>query len=400
MKHCSNRIRLKGNHVGAWLFPALLIAVLLQNYYDLMEIFSGAPLALYAYEGPIIYKIGKDVLYISLLIAIFWRAKVLGRLPLTDYSLSIALVVTLLFFVSMLSNGPIIAALGVRWSLPLFLFLILRDWTFVLDTRAAARWLFIGMILCFGAQVYELFNMPPVFGELLPGVSARTPGIFLAPNSAAFFACASAACILVFSMNHRRFKWSAVLLSILISVLAQSGTGMVVSFLLLLRLMVGHRPFLFWSIGLIGIGISMPNLDLLTQRDDYVSLSGGGRIEVLADITRNSAFSISNFGLYTNAANLNSANPEEQVAADSLIASWIGNFGAASLIVLALLSLFIIFRMRNVDWRLASPCVIVFALFSMTTIVFEAFPMNIYIAIGLWSARKQSNRLPPIKYNR
>ncbi|MGH8846605.1 MAG: hypothetical protein ACREXQ_05080, partial [Polaromonas sp.] len=122
--------------------------------------------------------------------------------------------------------------------------------------------------------------------------------------------------------------------------------------------------------------------------EDYVELSGGGRLDAFLDIARDSAFSVARFGLYTNTANLQSANPEDQLAPDSLMASWAGNFGFFAVLAAVLSALFIRYRMRAVDWSGAMPCVLVFGIFSMTTIVFEAFPMNLYLALGIWSARR------------
>ena len=383
------------NAAGIWLVPALLIATLFQNYYDLSAILDGEKLALYAYEGPLIFKLGKDAIYITLLAVVARRAFKFQQSPMTDYALMTFCIIAMLFVFSALVNGPIVALLGIRWSLPFLLFFILRDWARAIERKQAIRWLMAGMITCLAAQIYQLFNMPPVFGEVLPGIPARTPGIFIAPNSTAFFACASAAFILALSGGLGKFSAVCIALAIIISLLAQSGTGMIVSFILGFRALTSKRPAIFWTISLLIVLATVPNLDSLTQRDDYVSASGGGRLKVLADITQKSALEIHNFGVFTNAANLQSDNPKDQVAADSLVASWIGNFGGAAPLLFALTCLFITFNMRKVNWKIAAPCAITFAFFSMTTIVFEAFPMNIFVAIGLWvsqTPRSQANR--------
>ncbi len=374
--------------VGTWLFPLLLAATLLQNYYDLTAIFAGENLALYSYEGPIFYKIGKDIIYLLLMLLVLRTAYKRKRSPLTDYSLALISLILVLAIVSAVFNGPIVAVIGLRWAFPFILFLLLRDWSEALDTLSATRWLFIGMFVCLSAQIYQLFNMPPVFGELFSGISARTPGIFMAPNSAAFFACASAACIMVFSTEHSKTKVSAVIFSMLISMLAQSGTGIIASVFLMLWMISGRSFTLFFVLALFMLLTAIPNLNELTMRDDYVEASGGGRLDSLYHIIDVSIFSLSGFGIFTNAANLQSNNPEDQVAPDSLIASWIGNFGASSIVAVGLVVVFIRYRMRTIDWGIAAPCVITLAAFSMTTIVFEAFPMNIYLALGIWSARK------------
>lgn len=377
--------------LGSWLFPLMLFATIFQNYYDLTQILAGGTLALYSYEGPLIFKLGKDLVYILLFISISLWAYKLRKIPLNNYSLIFCILVVALCLMSALVNGPLIGILGLRWALPLLLFLALRDWASGFNTQSAVRWIALGLLVCLSMQAYQILKMPPIFGEILPGIPARTPGIFAAPNSAAFFACASAACLMVFAPHSLAIKVNAVLLAFLISALAQSGTGIVVSFVLFLRIFSGRSSVMFWGCTLIAIGFALPNLNSLTMRDDYLALSGGGRVEVFISILRNSWLSMTNFGLFTNAANLQSQRPDQQIASDSLIASWFGNFGLTSILAVLLMVLFVRYRMKQVDWSLASPCVIVFSLFSFTTIVFEAFPMNIYLAVGIWAAKRVPN---------
>lgn len=377
-----------GRNRVTWIFPVMLLAAVLQNYYDIGEMFAGGGVALYKYEGPIIYKLGKDFIYLALLVVIVWRAISIRKSPISYYSFCLIALVTFLSIFSALVNGLFVAAMGLRWALPFVLFMLLRDWSGTLDARGAVRWLIIGLMACLGAQLYQIFNMPPVFGEVLPGIPARTPGIFAAPNSAAFFACTSAAGIMVFAPENKKLQMISMIFASCISLLAQSGTGIVTSFVLILRIMTGRSAVLFWGMALLTVIFSIPNLDFLMMREDYVELSGGGRIDALSHIVKNTVLSLSNFGIYTNAANLLTRNPEDQLAPDSLVASWIGNFGVLTLLSITLTYLFIRRQMRVVDWTRAAPCVIVLAIFAMTTIVFEAFPMNIYLALSLWSARR------------
>lgn len=384
---------------GKWLFPLMLVATIFQNYYDLKNILGGENLALYSYDGPLIFKLGKDLIYFALILSIMFFAVKVRRIPLNNSSLMFFQLVVALCLVSAVTNGPLIGILGLRWALPFLIFLALRDWTRAFDTQCAVRWIFMGLFVCLLLQIYQIFKMPPIFGEVIPGIPARTPGIFIAPNSAAFFACASAACVLIFAPHSVAKKGNAVLLAFLISALAQSGTGIIVSFILFLRILVRRSSLLFWCCILITIGFAIPNLNNLTMREDYLALSGGGRIEIFFKIVENSWFSITNFGLFTNAANLASDSPDQQIAPDSLMASWFGNFGFTSIFAILLVALFVRSRTKQVDWNLAFPCVLVFVLFSFTTIIFEAFPMNIYIAVGIWAARRVKNDPPSAVFN-
>lgn len=377
---------------GKWLFPAMLMVAVLQNFHDLSLLFSEESLSLFRYDGPIIYKALKDILYFFLFAAILYAAQKTNRLPLTEYSGALIVLILFLAILSILDNGFVTGMIGLRWIFPFILFLLMGDWSKVLDTTAAVPWILLGLVVNLSVQVFQLFYMPPVFGEIFPGVPARTPGFFVAPNSTAFFACVSAACVMVFAPSKLKLRVLAVGLALMISALAQSGTGMVAAVLLGLRLICGGKRYVFWLITFCTLAVALPNLDFLTMREDYVELSGGGRLDVFLDIARDSGFSFARFGLYTNTANLHSSDPEDQLAPDSLLASWVGNFGFFAALAFLLSGLFIRHRMRSVDWSAAMPCVLVFGIFSMTTIVFEAFPMNLYLALGIWSARRASAR--------
>lgn len=374
---------------GWWLFPGLLFATLLQNSYDLYAIISGNSLALYRYDGPIILKLGKDLLYLMLFLSVLHTAILTKKIYLSDFAMTILVCLFFLFLCSALINGLFIATIGLRWAIPLVLFLVLHNWASTLNVDSARSWLLCGLFICLFAQIFQLFYMPPVFGEVLPGIPARTPGIFMAPNSAAFFGCACAACIMAFSNSKKSTTGCAVIVATLISMLAQSGTGMITSFILIALWLLDRQRLYFWVLSAIIFATALFNLNTLTQREaDYMKLSGGGRIEVLMDISSTSFANFTNFGIYTNAANLISEDPSQATAVDSMLASWIGNFGILALPMFLLIILVTLMRMRDTDWKRALPCTIVLVLFSMTTVVLEAFPMNIVLILGILSSKK------------
>lgn len=366
------------------LFVAILTATLMQSYFDVLSILSGNLLNLTTYEGPLILKIGKDLVYFSILMAIVHHAWEHDYRIVHGQSLAIFLIVAILVTLSAHFNGIFVAGIGLRWFFPFLLFLLMSRWIQRTDREAAAALLVLGAVLCLAAQVVQLFMMPPVFGEVLPGVPARVPGIFIAPNSTAFFGCATASLVAALTgVRHRAFKASLVL-SVVITALSQSGTGVVVNLVLLLWMLCREDLSRFAGVSVPLILLVFVNLNLITGRDNYVEVSGGERVQVLAKIFFEASYEASNFGSYTNAANLRSANPEEARAVDSLIASWIGNFGVFSLPVAVLaISLFVL-QTRGLNRRAVYPSLFVGLLFAPTTIIFEAFPMNLFIAFGLW----------------
>jgi hypothetical protein len=370
--------------------PCLLLSTIFQNFHALSEVMSGEPLIISTYDGPLWQKITKDCIYALIAVGVVMHARARRTNPFTGHSAIVFTVIVALCLLSAISNSFLVALVGLRWIVPLLLFMIMKVWIRRLDTRTTTLWFYLGLGTCFVSQVYQLLYMPPVFGEVLPGLPARTPGIFIAPNSTAFFACTSAACVLTFRGNTPRMTITALLIATCICALTQSGTGILTIALLLLNLALRRHPTLFWTSSALAILFIFPNLDQITMRDDFLFLSGGSRLERLLEITKASWLSFSSFGLYTNASNLLSEAPAASIAVDSLLAAWIGNIGLLSLPLALFLGLFAHRSMRDISLSRATPCIIVFAAFSVTTIIFEAFPMNLHLAIGFWLALKDA----------
>ncbi|KGJ99254.1 hypothetical protein [Pseudoalteromonas sp. ND6B] len=383
------------------LFPIILLITIVQNSYDLISILQGGDLALHTYSGPIYIKLLKDVLFFSIIFMVIISSTIKGESFLKETLVFIFLLILILFFLSMYFNGVYIALLGVRWFIPLFIFLIMGNWVANLDNKKLIFWIYIGLYICLLVQVIQLFIMPPIYGVIFANIPARTPGIFMAPNSAAFFGCASAA--LIISASEGRFKESLYpsFLSLLISLLAQSGTGIIVSFLLIMTILTERNTIVRFVILPIVLIVAFLSLNIITQRDNYLELSGGGRIDILISIFEKSIYqyySVNGFGVFTNAANLSSENPEEMVAPDSLIASMIGNLGLFFIPIVVLLVLFYrnYINKHNINSSSYIPVLLVFILFSFTTIIFEAFPMNLYLAIALLLTNKSTKNFAGI----
>ena len=375
--------------VGYWVVPLLLVFALFQNYSDIQSVMSGESLKLYQVQGSLAIRAMKDISYLFIIIALFYYN---FKEKSASISMSFTLLLGLSIILAAISIGKhdlLTAVLGLRWVTPLLIFILLKDWALRYQGARAIPWVFAGMLICVGVQIYQLFNMPPVYGTIF-GLSARTPGIFLAPNSASFFGCACAAFISVYSGGRFKYNASAGALAFMISALAQSGTGIVVSLFLLLQIFLRRsQVVLFGAIGVAMIWVA-PNLDTLLSRDRFTELSGGGRIDRFTEIVSEAAFSLNNFGFYTNAANLADELPQYRKAVDSLIASFVGNFGATTALALAIVILFIFQYFKSIKFSTVSATLVVFVIFSFTTIIFEAYPMNILLALSFWGARNMS----------
>lgn len=366
-----------------------------QNYFDLQSIMSGESLKLYEAQGPLILRASKDITYLFIIIALLYYSYNNEQRDI-GYSFSLLLIICLiLFVVSAGKHDWLTAALGLRWITPLLIFMLMKDWVRKYDGFRGVAWVYAGMLICVGVQIYQLFNMPPVFGTIF-GLSARTPGFFLAPNTASFFGCTCAVFVSVFGRGNFKHKAAGAVIAFAISALAQSGTGIVVSAFLLLHVFLARsQAILFFAVGLAFLWI-LPNLDALLSRDGFTALSGGGRIDRFNEIVSESAFSLNNFGYYTNAANLADSMSQYRKAVDSLIASFIGNFGALTALVVTIITLFVFQNFKGTKIENISSTLFVFSVFAFSTIIFEAYPMNIILALSFWGARNislQSNEV-------
>lgn len=379
---------------------ALLVAILalgmLQSATDLFALFRTGYIDLLSYSGPAWLKAAKDALVLAglvlpSLIGIFaFRARVLTR----DSSLVLS-IVAVAAGLSLVQNGPIIAAAGLRWFLPIALLFLLPAYPPAVRPVTASRLLFAAMSLNFAAQCIEVFTMPPVYGQTWFGLSARTPGFFLVPNTAAFFASVCTAAMLAFEPKPGQ-RTAALLVGTASCVLTQSGTGLVAIATLWLVIFGGGRRAGIALLGLIALPLLFIGLEGITGREDYLRLSGGERIRVFVDIVLPVALRVDGFGVFTNTASLildraNTAPDGTVVAIDSFIGAFVGNFGAFA-IPIAILTVRFAVRSKSLDWRRMSPLLIVYGLFACTTIVTEAFPMSVLLPLLAWASAWEAAR--------
>lgn len=381
--------------VGGTLLLAAIVALgLLQSATDMLQLFRDGQIDLLSYDGSPWLKVAKDALVVlglavpSLIAIVAFRARVLTR----DSTLVLSIVVVATA-ISIVQNGPVVAAAGLRWFLPIALIFLLPAFPPAFRPATASRLLLAAMTVNFAAQCVEVFTMPPVYGQVWFGLSARTPGFFLVPNSAAFFACVCTAAVLSFERRTTAAK-AALVIGTASCVLTQSGTGLVAIATLWLVTFGGARRAGIVLLGLLALPLLFFGLDSITGRDDYLRLSGGERLRVFTDLVLPVAFQIDGFGVFTNTASLvldraRTAPEGTVVAIDSFIGAFVGNFGAFALPV-ALLTVRFAVRSRYLDWRRLSPLLVVYGLFAFTTIVTEAFPMSVLLPVLAWASAHEA----------
>jgi hypothetical protein len=368
----------------------VVITGVLQNLFEIGSLFLDNTFNFTTYEGPLVFKIFKDVFVAFLImfsLVFGWSKKCK---PLTPETIFCMLMIALLFFLSSMANGVMIAAAGLRWFLPVLLFMVFRGLAGNVKIEMLTKLLYTLLSVCVVLQVLQLFFMPPLYGTIGSGLAARVPGFFIFPNTTAFFASVATSCVLVFGTS-RFMRASSIILCAASSGLAQSGTGILVSILLVLFYFFGRYRKLILCVAPLVLIPLLFFLDEITGRGDFLALSGGGRLEVFSRIVSTTFTSYDSFGLFTNTGVLMSGRffdngNDLATVADSMFAAMAGNLGMYSLLVMFSLACYIKKRTEAIDWLKLMPIVAVYFLFSFTTIISEAYPMNLLLTFLMWSS--------------
>ncbi|EFH72938.1 hypothetical protein AB6Q85_001832 [Vibrio cholerae] len=362
------------------LYFILLSFTTVMSVFDQIPMYSGTFTTLASAGIFPFFKFIKDILIVLLFFAL---------LPLFLYrSKTIIFTTTLLFsffvFISAaytyFTTREIYFVAGFRWILPVFIIIFLG----VIDLKKFEKiavyiilYIFIANIV---TQIYQLAFMPHWFGTTEFGLSSRVMGIFMAPNTSAFFTCIALA-FLVYKKEFisRKAIMFLILFGMISIFLTRSGTGLITLVTLFVILIVPIRYIIFSALGLIIIlPIILLNLDILLNRENYVALSGIGRFNIMIYKFKHVGFLSGEFGYNTNTANLlfSMLDPTKVYeASDSIIASIQGNLGYLGFAMY--LSVVIYFTYTALIDKNSSKLSIiaVFVIFGMTTVTFEAFPM-------------------------
>lgn len=362
----------------------MLLLVPFLNIYDIIQFFIGTLLShAHAPKASIFLKFTKDLLFIFLFIlgflAIFHRKRLyfdrLYYCILILFCLSIA-------FSFVFSHSVKQFVSGVRWFEPILLIPFIRKTVDLKFQERMGKILLILFWINFGVQIIEFFFIKSFyFGMNSLGLSTRNPGLFIIPSTAAFFIISVAFYVFNFMKFGQRGKMAYSFIFLSAILLTASGTGIVVFILLLfceLYVKVKEKGTIFLLAiggGLLGFII----LPVVTSRSDiYMS------IVIRAGLLFNS-LSLKDlvispgFGLASNSAvQLRVAHA---FIADSLYTSLISNIGFIALIFF----LVYLFRSRKVGItnKKFLEFILINLLFGISTIVFEAYPMNLLFALNL-----------------
>ncbi|MDR2010357.1 MAG: hypothetical protein LBQ22_07735 [Bacteroidales bacterium] len=338
---------------------------------------------------PVLYvKLPKDILIILIAVLnvfyILYNRNYSKRLLVP---LFILIIFTLFVLVLSINDLQIVIA-GIRWILPVFLIFLLYGTT--IDTEflnKVANTVSILILLNIVIQIYEMFNMPPVWGNNYFGLTGRLPGFFSQASPAGIF---GAFCFYLIRY-YGTLKYNKIFLMIsAISIFLSMSSMGVALFLLLVTVHFFIKSkneykllTIFVFIPVLFAGLT--NLDKLTGREENsTTISGSARIAVLKEQIVSSQFISTKFGQATNTSQnfvrkLDLDN--DSFVADSFYTSILTNYGYLFFILFAMYLFYlaiIIFNSKNIP-------LIMFFIISMVSaisiIVSEIFPMNLLIAI-------------------
>lgn len=371
----------------------ILLALLLTpifSFYEVLALLTNTLISQTEALTPVYIKILKDVSF-ALLISLS-IIQILRKMRIKKYFIIptvLAGIILLNICFSLLTDANYVLILaGIRWSIPILLpfFLIgIVDGEFM---QKSTKILFPVFVLHLILQIYQLFNMQFWFGINMFGLAARTPGIFLIPNTAAFF---TIFCWFFFNYYGKFAKRQIFFVHIVAGIsilLTMSGTGIIVYVLLLCIAMLDRRYLrIVLPLFPIVIGFLLLMLSVVVGRgDDYVETSGGTRIQIFVEELTSANLFASSFGIGTNTgvllAGSNIGGREARIV-DSTYASLIANtglLGFALFIGASILWLLNAFKINRQD---VYSFTIICGLFGATTIIFEAYPMNLLYAVCL-----------------
>ncbi|MGI8509540.1 MAG: hypothetical protein ACR2MQ_09460 [Gemmatimonadaceae bacterium] len=337
---------------------------------------------------PVYVKSVKDILMLVLIMLGLMRIARSGRTNLLAMPFLILLLYTAVVAV-LASDSLTLALAGLRWIVPVFVTFFIYEFVDQTLMQRLARLLGLMLIVQFSLQIVELFFMSHWYGSNAFGLAARVPGFFLIPITAGFFAMTVLFFVHFYAGGRtlRRVTYAIVPASIF---LTQSGTGLVVFAVVAALLILGiRRIWLLLPVGAAAVAVLFPLLPALTGRQqDYVAVSGGTRLDIFLNLFRHSEWVPTAFGYVTNTAVSLVANGASGLRTDAIptivdstYASILGNLGVGGAIFFALFCLtwaITVICSRRLDLYVAT---VIFVLYGVTTIMFEAYPMNLLMAV-------------------
>lgn len=332
---------------------------------------------------PAYIKAIKDIIFV--LLATIGFMGIVRKNRVHKYGLLFLLYLLLLVVIAFIyRDNLLVFVAGLRWIFPLLLITFLIPYV-TREFLAKIANILLGLFfLHFIFQIIQLFFAQGWFGRNALGLSLRNPGVFFIPSTAAFFTM----CVLFFTMFHqhnRMYRRWVFWLSPLSIILTASGTGIGVYPVVMTIYLASKRFFKFLPFVIVVLfSLVGYTIEDITGRDKVVEGSFATRVEIFLELIGQASFASQNFGYGTNTGVL-LANQYglglNAMITDSTYTSIIANLGIPTFV----LTLFIVLLFSTVAWLNKDKekliFITIFSLFSATTNIVEAFPMNLLFAI-------------------
>jgi len=282
-----------------------------------------------------------------------------------------------LLLVCLYAQNILLMMVGIRWILPFFLILFLFPYVNEEFIGKVCNVLYGLFIVHVTFQCLELFLMPPVQGINAFGLSSRTPGLFVYPNTGGFFTI-----ICFFSFYFFKRKRLFVLLTLLSLALVMSSAASFMFILICFFLCFYHSKYFslfIWLLPLLSLFV-FNNLDAITGRSEGdTTLSGGIRLDIFLENFMEADVIPKTFGTATNTAMM--MKLDNGFIADVTYTSILVNMGIVFFVFsigLIFYGLIYAFFNKKLDLILF---LLIYTLYGFSTIVSEIFPMNLLMAV-------------------
>ncbi|MCY9844238.1 hypothetical protein [Vibrio caribbeanicus] len=334
------------------------------------------------------FKLIKDILIFLLFIILFpqYLMKYKSKLEIFIISL-LTTTIIISFSYSYYLHADFYVLSGLRWVFPLYILIFLSAVNLFKERKNLEIIVYTLVFINFFSQIMQLALMPHWFGTSDFGISKRVMGIFMAPNTTAFFLCASISIIMYsknFSFREKLLSFFIVMISIYFT---KSGAGYVVLLIVTTLKLLDKKHLLPGVITICTLAIFLLyHLDSILGRENYLLLSGGDRLKLVLDIYDKIGVYSDEFGQYTNTANLMMSIFQPYLplqATDSTFASVQGNLGYLGSFLYFSFILYVFIYCVIKKNKSAFSLLFVFFLFGFTTIIFEVYPV-IYLAMFLY----------------
>ena len=266
---------------------------------------------------------------------------------------------------------------GLRWIYPLLIFVLgIKLFNEIFLGKSFEKAFILVFLVNFSLQIYQFFRGISWFG-VIGGYSARNPGMFLIPNSGSFFSIIVLYWFMYHSQLNSFVKNFMVFLAVISIVLTLSGTGIPVLAFLVILYLSPRKAVALLPIFILILPFMLKFISTI-RGDEFVEVSGGTRLEIFLETFGKTNIFAENFGYFTNVSVLLGGG---DAIMDSTYASVLGNLGILGLMVVIGILFYLIFMSYLKLDKVKLSFLIIIASFSATTIIFEAYPMNLLLSL-------------------